>query len=78
VVLGGGLAAPHGASRRGTRKDEVADPLRVSDRVLQGDRAALGHPEQREPLETERIDDGLQIAGTCLDRVIADLPVGQA
>jgi hypothetical protein len=56
---------------------QLADPLRIADRVCDRHRAALGHPHQREPVEPGGVDDRLQIADPRLQTEVGDLPVRQ-
>ena len=52
---------PRSALGVGTEQHEVADPLWVACRVGDRDRTTLGDAKQRKPVETEVVDDGLQV-----------------
>ena len=49
----------------------------MSCRVRDGDCRSLGDAEQREALQTHRIDDRFEIADPHVDRRIADFRVGE-
>src|SRR5215470_18503412 len=56
---------------------EMRHALRMLDRVRDGDRRALGNPEQREPVELSRIDDAFEIQQHRLEGQIAHLSIGE-
>ena len=59
-------------------EDQPGDPLGVACGVLDGDRAALRHREQREALEPGVVDDRLEVGDPQLEGVVGDVAVGQA
>ena len=74
-----GVDRPHEpAAPVGAGEDQVRNPLRVTDRVGDGDRTALRHPEQREPLDTDRVHDELEVVDPGVEAEVVHVPVGQA
>ena len=57
---------------------EAADALGVLRGVGDGDRRAHRHAEQREALEPQPVDDGLEIGDEHVEREVAHLAIGQA
>ena len=57
---------------------EAADALRVLRGVGDRDRRAHRQAEQREALEPESVDDGLEIRHEHVEREVADLAIGEA
>ncbi len=76
-VFLGVLAAESSPARIPAVENEVGDAVRMSHRVRDGDRGALGDAEQRESLQAHRIDDRFQITDPRLERRIADVRVGK-
>src|SRR5215472_4454379 len=56
---------------------EMRDALRMLDRVGDGDRTALGNPEQRKPIELSCIDDAFEVQQHRLEGQIAHLSIGE-
>ena len=56
----------------------MRNPLRVTDRVGDGDCTALRQPEQREPLDTDRVHDELEVVDPGVEAEVVHVPVGQA
>ena len=71
LFVGDGPAqAPLGV---GAEQDQMADPLRMTGRVGDRHRAALGHTEQREPLQAEVVDDGFEVLHEGVEREVVDV-----
>ena len=56
----------------------MADALGMQRGVADRERAAVGHPEQRDPLEPGGVDDRGEIRHPRVQREVADLPVREA
>ena len=57
-------------------EDEVRYPLRVTRRI--GNRCSgqpFELPMKREPIESERVDDRLEVANERIDRELGDVPI---
>src|SRR5262249_58587025 len=65
------------ALRISSQEYEMRHALRVLDRVGDGGGAALGNPDQREPIELSRIDDALEVQQHRLEGQVVHLSVGE-
>ena len=63
------------ASRIGAVEDEMAHPLRMTHRILDGDGAAPAGPHHGEPPKTGCLDHAFKITYPGLKREITDVPV---
>jgi hypothetical protein len=75
-VVSAGLDGP--SSAVGSGEDQPADPLRVPGRIRDRHGAALRDTEQREPVESHRIDHGFQIVDPVVEGAAGNGPVGQS
>ena len=77
LLLGFSVRVAHGrAAADRPVEHEARHAVRVHDRVRPCDGRTAGHPEEREPPEADRLDHGLEIPQTRLDREVVDVPVG--
>ena len=65
------LAAEPPAACEAAVEHEVADPLRVPDRITDRNRGSLRDAQQREALQPDRVDDSLEVGDPGLQRRIA-------
>ena len=69
-------ARARAATRVCAAQHQLADPFGVPGGVGHRDRAALGHPEQREAVQPECLDHRLEIADPVVEAEIRCAPVG--
>jgi len=68
----------HGYLQEGNANGMLFLRLKAPDGVSDADGASLGKPEEREPLQAERVHDGFEVPDPRLEREVGDLPVRQA
>lgn len=73
-----GWISVHVATRIRTEQHESTDALGVAHSVRHRDGAALRDAEQREAVETRRVDHGFEISHPHVDGIFRDVPVGQS
>ena len=79
-VVEGDLLGGRSGHRSGVAavEHQPAQPLGVARGVLDRDRPALRHRQQREPVEPGMVSDRFQVLDPSLQRVVGDVAVGQA